>query len=299
MSGSAFYKGQQLGRNDLNIFLDNINGTPENAAEISYALYDFTAGREVLVGPPKRTPVNPSVGEYFASVIVPLDANIGEYRVRWTFREMVGAPIQQVLMNFSVIDKVNPNDLEPTMTPAEKDLGRRLRILLRDQAPDRNYSFRPPSHEQTVSQFSRVFGYIWENNELKEYLERSLDEIIASPPRTPFSSIDSLVAMKPEWRTLLLTGAMVFALQALRINWASEEFEYSIGGVSLNLYKSSKYEAAQASAQESFTNQLEKAKQTVNILKGVQQPRYGTGIRSAFGPYAGRGQLSPRAFVGF
>jgi hypothetical protein len=171
--------------------------------------------------------------------------------------------------------------------------------MLVSNSPDRNYHFRPPTHEETISQFSRVFGFIWENNELKEYLERSLDEIIASPPRTPFASVDAMVAMKPEWRTLLLTGAMVFALQALRINWVADEFDYTIGGVSLNLDKSSKYEAAQQAAQENFTQQLEKAKATVNILKGVQQPKFGTGIRSAFGPYAGRGVLSPRKFVGF
>jgi hypothetical protein len=64
------------------------------------------------------------------------------------------------------------------------------------------------------------------------------------------------------------------------------------------LEKSSKYEAAAQSAQEQFDKQLEKAKATVNIIKGLQQPRYGTGIRSAFGPYAGRGVLSPRKFVG-
>lgn len=299
MSSTAFYKGQQLGRNDLNIFLTNRNGTPDDAAEISYALYDFTTGREVLVGPPQRMPANPSMGEYFASIIVPLDANIGEYRIRWTFREVIGAPMQQVLMGFSVIDKVNPNALSPELSPAETDLGRRLRILLRDNNPDRNYHFRPPTHEETISQFSRVFGFIWENGELKEYMERSLDEIIAAPPRTPFSNVDSMVAMRPEWRTLLLTGAMVFALQAMRINWIADEFDYTIGGVSLNLEKSSKYEAAQQAAQESFNTQLEKAKQTVNILKGVQQPKFGTGIRSAFGPYAGRGVLSPRKFVGF
>ena len=29
------------------------------------------------------------------------------------------------------------------------------------------------------------------------------------------------------------------------------------------------------------------------------QPKYGIGIRSAFGPYTGRGSLTPRKFVGF
>ncbi|MFA6358827.1 MAG: hypothetical protein WCY09_09255, partial [Candidatus Omnitrophota bacterium] len=88
--GTLFYRGQQLGRNDLNLFLTNASGHPINAAEISYALYDNTTGLEVLIGPQRRIPVNASVGEYFANIVVPLDANLGEYRVRWSIREVVG-----------------------------------------------------------------------------------------------------------------------------------------------------------------------------------------------------------------
>jgi hypothetical protein len=73
---------------------------------------------------------------------------------------------------------------------------------------------------------------------------------------------------------------------------------YSIGGISLDIDKASKYEAAAGSAQEQFDKQIEKAKATVNIIRGLQQPRYGTGIRSAFGPYVGGGVLTPRQFVG-
>jgi hypothetical protein len=294
----SFYRGQQLGRGDLNIFLTSSNGTPANAAEISYALFDFTTGSEALLGPPRRAPANPSVGEYFASVIIPLDANLGSYRVRWTFREIVGGPIQQVLQEFSVIDKVLTLPGQPLFSSIEADLIRRLRILLRDNNPDRNYHFRPPAHEDTVRQFNRVFGYIWQDEELGEFIERSLDEIISTPPRTPFANVDSMVQMRKEWTTLLLTGAMWFALHALQINWIADEFDYSIGGVSLNLEKSSKYESAAAATQDQFDKQLDKAKATINIIKGLQQPRYGTGIRSAFGPYAGRGVLSPRKFVG-
>jgi hypothetical protein len=305
--GTTFYRGQQLGRNDLNLFLDNAANTPVNAAEITYALYDFTTGQEVLVGLPLRTPANPSVGEYFASIIVPLDANLGGYRIRWTFREIIGGSIQQVVQEFDVIDKAGLSTASASMitggainaTLSEMDLMARLRILLRDNNPDRNYHFRPPSHEETVQQFSRVFGYIWEDVELQEYLLRSLDMISASPPRTPFTSIDQMVMFRPEWRTLLLTGAMVHALQALRLNWVADEFDYSIGGVSLNLEKSSKYESAMQASSDQFDKQLEKAKATINIVKGLQQPRFGMGIRSAFGPFVGRGVLSPRKFVGF
>lgn len=299
MANTSFYRGQQLGASDLNIFLSNVNSIPEDAALISYAIYDFTTGQEVLVGPQQRVPAHPSVGEYYASIIIPLDANLGEYRIRWTFQELTSSPIQQVVMGFSVIDKVVPDEMFPTLSDIESDLSRRLRILLRDNNPDRNYHFRPPSHEETVSQFSRVFGFIWEDVELREFLHRSLDDIIAAPPRTPFASVDEMVSFKREWSSMLLTGAMGYALQALRINWIADEFDYTIGGVSLNLDKSSKYEGAYQAAREQFDKQLEKAKATVNYVKGLQQPKFGTGIRSAFGPYAGRGVLSPRKFVGF
>jgi len=305
--GVTFYRGQQLGRNDLNIFLVNASNVPVDAAEISYALYDFTTGQEVLVGVPKRTPANPSVGEYYASIVVPLDANLGDYRIRWTFRELVGATIQQVVQEFCVIDKAGLSTASasmitggaPTATTVELDLMARLRILLRDNNPDRNYHFRPPTHESTVQQFSRVFGYIWEDIELQEYLLRSLDMISAAPPRTPYASIDQMVAFNPEWRTLLLTGAMIHALNALRLNWIADEFNYSIGGISLDMEKSSKYEGAYQGASDQFDKQLEKAKLTVNVVKGLQQPRFGMGIRSSFGPFSGRGQLTPRKFIGF
>ena len=128
---ASFFRGQQLGRGDLNIFLASASGTPTNASDISYALYDFTTGQEVLLGPPRRHPVCPSPGEYFASVIIPLDANIGRYRIRWTFREIVGGQVQQALMEFDVIDKVS-NEPVIEYTAHEHDLIKRLRTLLRD-----------------------------------------------------------------------------------------------------------------------------------------------------------------------
>lgn len=299
----AFYKGQVLGREDLNIFFSNSSNRPVNAAEISYAIYDFTTGMEALVGIPRRAPANPSMGEYYASIIIPLDANMGNYRIRWTFRESFDAPIQQVVQEFEVIDKVTStgnggNGGFGLVSTAEAALMQRLRILLRDNNPDRNYHFRPPAHEETVRQFNRVFGNIWEDSELQEYLATSLDMISSAPPRTPFANVDQLVALRPDWRTLLLTGAMMWAINALRLNWIADEFSYSIGGVSLDLEKSSKYEGAYSAATEQFDKQMEKAKATVNVILGLQQPKFGTGIRSSFGPYVGAGVLTPRKFMG-
>lgn len=292
----GFLRGQQLGREDLNIFATNASGNPTNAAEIYYGVYDFTTGMEVLVGSPKRVPANPSIGEYFASLLIPPDANMGTYRIRWTLRELVGGPLQSVVQEFEVQDRAYV--ALPCYSPISSDMIRRLRILLRDQNPDKFYKFRPPAHEETIKQFNRVFGHIWEDEELYEYLETALDMISAAPPATPFASVDQLVTYKKNWSTLLLTGAMIYALQALQINWTADEFDYSIGGVSLAIDKSSKYDTLKSGASEQFDKQLDRAKATVKIIKGLQQPKYGIGIRSAFGPYTGAGVLSPRKFVG-
>jgi hypothetical protein len=266
-------------------------------AEISYAIMDVTTGMEALVGPPRRTPANPSVGEYYANIVIPLDANLGAYRIRWAFRETVNGPIQSAVQEFAILDRAV--EIVQPFSDTVVDFMRRLRVLLRDNKPDRNYHFRPPSHEETIRQYNRVFGFIWEDEELIDYLDAGLDMVIAAPPRTPFNGLDHLMQNRPEWRTLVLTGAMIHALNALRINWVADEFDYSIGGVSLAIDKASKYESAAQFSSDQFDKQLEKAKLTVKIVKGLQQPRYGTGIRSAFGPYTGRGVLTPAKFVGY
>lgn len=294
----SFVRGQQLGRQDLHLYLDNAQGQTVDAAEISYGLYDVTTGLEALVGPERRVPAHPSMGEYYASVVIPLDANLGLYRIRWELRELVGGPVQRVVQEFEVTDKSGLIVTPTGLSTLEARLASSLRTLLRDNNPDRNYHFRPPAHEETVRQFNRVFGYIWEDGELKEYLERSMDMISLYPPYTPFTNLDVLAGQYPAWRTVLLTGAMVYALQALQLNWIADEFDYSIGGVSLSIEKSSKYESARAAAKEQFDSQIEKAKSTVNVVRGLQQPRYGTGIRSSFGPYAGAGVLTPSKFMG-
>lgn len=297
---TAFFRGQQLGVTDLDICLDNAAGHPTNAAEITYALYDVTTGQEALLGIPRRDPATDSVGHYYASVIIPLDANMGCYRVRWAFRETVGGPVSQVVQEFNVIDKATDGSGGLScFSSCESDLIRRLRILLRDNNPDRNYHFRPPAHEETIRQYNRVFGYIWEDYELQEFLLRGLDMVAAAPPRTPIPNCDVLVRSYPEWRTLVLNGAMMYAYLAMMTNWIADEFDYSIGGVSLSIDKSSKYEQIYQAVKDQFDSQLERAKQTVKIIAGLQQPKFGIGIRSSFGPYVGSGVLSPRKFAGF
>ena len=87
------------------------------------------------------------------------------------------------------------------------------------------------------------------------------------------------------------------AAMALQANWIVDEFDYSIGGISLNLDKSSRYDGLKSSAEGLWSQAVEMKARTTKFIRGLQQPKYGIGIRSAFGPHVGTGVLSPRNFL--
>jgi len=294
----TFRRGQELGRTGLSIFTKSTDGRPKNAAEIFFSIYDFTTGYEVLLPPANRVPVNAATGEYYASFIIPIDANIGEYRIRWYMREYLNSPLAEVVQKFAIVSDSTQTVSVPGITNIEVDLVHGLRIMLRDNNPARNYHFAPPAGEEAVNQFTRVFGYIWEDCELLEFLRVSNDSINMYPPQTFYQTLDQLMLQHRNWRTLLLTGAMVHAINAISLNWVLEEFGYSIGGVSLDLEKSSKYQSISNDAQTRFQEFVTQAKDTVKVIRGLRQSRYGVGIRSSFGPSVGRGALTPRRFLG-
>ena len=295
----AFAPAQILERGDLDIFLTNGQGNATNAAEITYAIYYVDAGPpevEVLIGSATRTPVNPQVGEYYASLAVPTGATIGNYRIRWSFREFAASPIQQVVQEFAVV--ASSALVAPVYSAGEAAMIARLRMALRDQNPDKFYHFRPPEHEASIGSFNRIFGQIWEDAELVEYLRWALDWWNMFPPMTrELCTIDQLVNEVPHWRTAIMWDAITHACFALAANWVADEFDYSIGGISLSIERSSKYADLKQNAESQFDKATEAKARTVKYIRGLQQPKYGIGIRSAFGPHTGRGVLSPRNFL--
>lgn len=295
----VFKQGQVLERGDLDIFLTNSFGNSTNAYRISYAIYyvDPVSSQEVLIGSNERTPVNPVVGEYFASLMVPVNAAPGDYRIRWTIKETATSNEEGAVQEFGVVTLAVETSASP-YSPCVQDLIRKMRFLTRDNNPDRNYRFNPPEGEGQVGCYNQVFGFIWTDEEFYEYLEMSLWKWNLHPPETAeLSSIDRLCTMKPNWRAALLWGALVNAAQALTYNWTANEFDYSIGGISLNIEKSSKYESLKSNAEEQWDKLVESKSRTTKYMVGLAQPRFGRGVRSAFGPYVGRGVLSPRSFV--
>jgi hypothetical protein len=295
----AFQQGQVLVRGDLDIFLSNASGNPSNAYTINYSIYyvDPSSQQEVIIGTSNRVPVNPTVGEYYASIQVPGSAVPGGYRIRWVFKETSSTPEEGAVQEFAIVS-TSTQTTSNQYSACVQDLIKKMRFLTRDNNPDRNYKFMPPEGEASVGCYNQVFGFIWTDEEFAEYLEMALWKWNMHPPETEeLTSVDVLCNNKPSWKAALLWGSLVTAAQALVYNWIANEFDYSIGGVSLNVEKSSKYESMKTNAEDQWDKLTTAKKETTHYIRGLAQPRFGTGVRSAFGPNVGRGVLSPRSFV--
>ena len=122
-------------------------------------------------------------------------------------------------------------------------------------------------------------------------------DIIATvgPEGLGWAEVASVSVLPPEAHTydLSVPGPQNFVLA----DGILAHNSYSIGGISLDLDKSSKDQSLSDTA-ESQWDKLTAAKQlTTKFLRGLKQPRFGIGVRSAFGPAVGKGVLSPRNFI--
>jgi hypothetical protein len=134
----AFKPGQTLTQDDLKITVRSNLGVPVDPAYIRYSLFDDTTGLEVLIGAPDRIPATSGTGQFYVGATMPLDSNIGDWLVRWNIRETSTAPMVQVVQAFNIVkESVTTSVTGNVLTDA---LVRRLRIILRDNNPDRNYS---------------------------------------------------------------------------------------------------------------------------------------------------------------
>jgi len=135
---AAIIRGQTSSPNDLNIIVRDSSDNLIDPYLLQYATYDYTTGIEVLIGSPVNTPARISLGKYYAPVVIPADANIGVWRIRWTIQETAVDPVYESVEEFNVVG-------DSTVVSFTGDVNvdallHSLRIILRDNNPDRNYS---------------------------------------------------------------------------------------------------------------------------------------------------------------
>lgn len=134
----AFQRGSTTGPNDLDITVRDVGGNLIDPFRLEYAIYDATTGVEVLIGSPVNYPAHLSTGKYYAEVVFAADANIGDWVIRWTIQETAADPVYQSVQEFNVVG--DSTIVSFTGNSNLDALIYSLRILLRDNNPDRNYS---------------------------------------------------------------------------------------------------------------------------------------------------------------
>jgi len=217
----AFKRGSTTGPADLNITMRDSIGDLIDPYRLEYTIYDVTTGIEVLMGSPANTPIRTSLGQYYAQVGIPGDSNIGDWLIRWTIQETSVDPVYQSVQEFNVI-----GDSAIASFSGNADLDKlvySLRILLRDNNPDRNYHFRQPESEKFIQGQTQVFGFIWEDEELLEYIYMAIDDFNSRPPTTGVE-VQDLWGSERRWRSAILIRAAAFACFAITLNWIVDEF---------------------------------------------------------------------------
>jgi len=217
----AYIRGTTTGPNDLIIVVRDTSNNLINPYRVEYAVYDFTTGIEILMGAPVNVPVQISTGNYYAQVVIPADARIGVWRIRWTVQEYSTDPVYQSVQEFQVLgDNTIPSFTGDT---GVDQLIYSLRIILRDNNPDRNYRFRPPATEKFIQGQTQVFGFVWEDEELLEYLYMAIDDFNSRPPVTGIT-VGNILGSERRWRTTIILRAAAFACFAIAMNWILDEF---------------------------------------------------------------------------
>jgi hypothetical protein len=292
----AFLRGATTGPSDLSITVRDPSNNLIDPYRLEYSVYDYTTGIEVLIGAPTNAPVRISLGQYYAQIVIAADTNIGVWRIRWTIQEMSTDPVYQSVQEFQVVgSSVIPVSFSGD--PNVDALIYSLRVFLRDNNPDKNYRFSPPSSEKFIQGQTQVFGYLWEDEELYEYLLFAIDDFNSRPPTTGIN-LANITGGERRWRTTILIRAAAFACFAIAINWISQEFAYSISGVSLDLERSSKYQSMKDEFVAEYDKLVEANKLSIKIVKGLRQQKYGVGITSALGPLSRPGVQSRRNLLG-
>jgi hypothetical protein len=263
---------------------------------LEFSVFDRTSGSEVLFGPPRQTALEANPGHFYAPVQIPLSGNVGEWVVKWFIQEGPASTEVVQFLKFGVVAEEFSSDLD--LTQNEEDLLCMLRVVLRDNNPDRNYHFAPPTREACVNSFTTRFGYLWEDEELLKHMKLAICWANMRPPTNSFpcrlSDYNETNCFIP------VVGGAASAIRAMAINWVEEEFGYSIGGISLDLNKASLYMQMKDNLEEQFNTVVEDYLKNggAAIIKGLSQPFFGVGFTTALGPSVREGVISARAFVG-
>ena len=250
----AIASGRQLGPGDLSITIRDENGAPFNPATITFSILSTVNGVETLMSQPNLTPQQRWTGVYYVQMAIPTIWT-GQFKLVWYVAQNSGDPTTTIYEDFEVIEFNPPTNsveamsvylsMRPGVTPQTAELVMKVRELLSDTNPDRNYHFRPPTPAKTVAGYTSRVGFIWEDHTIIRMLKLAIAQLNTWNPMNWYNySLDTLPVSRggSDWGEAAALGAAAKCLSAEGARWAAEEFGYSLNGVSLDINKAATYQ---------------------------------------------------------
>lgn len=176
-----------------------------------------------------------SKGNYSFTYDIPQNALTGYWGIEWMFTVAgVVLPTNDRTERFSV-------SLPGTATYHVDNLVNILRLRLKDNHPD----YRKQR---------------WTDEELQTFIQNSLWDLNSHPPSTTYFFVDNYFESVPDWKALIIDGAIIFALIAQGIFEIGKEFSYSDNGISITIDRSSKYQSFYNALAQAYEARKDKVK---------------------------------------
>lgn len=240
-----------------------------------------------LVGQPNQLPQRASQGAYFAALTVPTTWS-GIFRIVWYLQQYPNNPVNQVFEDFVVqmVDPLDPAFEAPSMlvgktlsiASAQNDPNiyakaiRYVRKLLRDDNPDRNYHFRPPTPGRVVAGYTTRVGFIWSDEDILINLDISIGKLNTWNPMNLTGWTLDTIPM--DWGKAAAIGAASLCLLGESARWTADEFSYSLNGVSLDINKSGMYQTLGSTYDQQFTQWAPLLTANRPFSAGLRQQRW-------------------------
>lgn len=275
-------QGKALAPGDLGINVRDARGQLVDPALIQYSIFQKAPdGTKVLASPPLLVPERASTGVYYVGGGIPSNWE-GEYLLIWYLRQFQNDREVQVDEEFSVV-RIDPATTSfeapsvllakrPGLNPRLVECIIKVRELLSDENPERNYFFRPPTPGKEVAGFNNRVGFIWTDQTIIRMLRLAMQQANSWNPR---NRTEYTVENAPEaFREAIAVGAASWCLGKEAARWAEEEMSYSLNGVSLDLHKAQTYQSLAQEYSAEFKEWLPLLTEPAPCSKGVRQQRW-------------------------
>ncbi len=275
-------QGKLLTPGDLGINVRDTSGRLIDPHVIQYSIFHLDdQGTRTLASAPKMIPARAGLGIYYIPITIPTVWE-GHFELAWYLTQYPTSREETVPEEFSV-ERVNPAttsfEAPSVLITSRPGINRKtaeaimvVRELLSDEQPERNYHFRPPTPGKVVAEFNQRVGFIWTDATISRMLRLSVSMLNTWNPMnlTHFRMEDMPIA----WVDCASVGAAAQCLTKEAARWASEEFGYSLNGVSLDINKASSYQSLAETYKSEFETWAPLLTANRPAVAGLRQARW-------------------------